>query len=256
MMDYLSEPCALFMTISGNFNNNIDLEMLSLSNFPNDEIIKFVGYNKIYWYNENHAYHSDENKIFFNQCNFEFKDKISIRIFANGSFIVTGIKDENTYHEKINIVKNMLNVKKYIYHNNKLELIYSASPISVEKYKIILANYCLTLDQKYEFNPYKIINLKLQQDEDLEIESITDIFFQRSTSIKFKNINGNVDLFKNKVICSFQNVNADYDKLIGFVRKYMLDLISERVSKNQLSILHRVIRNKTRNDKYKLFFEL
>jgi len=229
-MALFGEPKIILMTINGQFINKIDLEMLSFTIFPNElysnEIIKFIGYNKIYCFDSANAFHSNESKFFYNQCTFEFKNKITVKLYAKGSFIVTGVKDEIIFKKIINIVTKLISKKRYLFTDNKLSLIYSNKDNRVQQHKISLANYSVQLT-KYEFNKYKIMQLPsiMDKTDELQIESITDIFRFSSISVKFTNINGNIDFYKNKVIFSLQNVKQDYPLFISFFEKYRLNMI-------------------------------
>ena len=76
-----SEPKIVLMTINGSFNKHINLEMLCITIFQNKcidlGITKFVGFNKIYFYNPIYTKHNDDNKYFYNQIlKLADKDKI------------------------------------------------------------------------------------------------------------------------------------------------------------------------------------
>ena len=82
-----SEPKIVLMTINGSFNKHINLEMLCITIFQNKcidlGITKFVGFNKIYFYNPIYTKHNDDNKYFYNQCSFDFIDKSTFKLFNN-----------------------------------------------------------------------------------------------------------------------------------------------------------------------------
>lgn len=246
-----SEPKIVLMTINGSFNKHINLEMLSITLFPNKcfdlGITKFVGFNKIYFYNPIYSKHNDESKYFYNQCSFDFIDKSTFKLFTNGTFIVTGTLNDNQFKLIINKILSLINTTKYIYlkkslhdkinsdNNNteRLALIYDMSGCDIQSYKIALANYSIELFN-FEFNKYKVSNIDniIEKDEDYVIESITDIFKYSSVSVKFNNIDGNIDFYKNKIIISVQNGHHNFDKLYKFVCKYRFKLISIPIHTN------------------------
>lgn len=263
-----SEPKIILMTVNGTFTKEINLEMLCVTIFPNqclrEGITKFVGFNKMFFYNPQKSFHSEENKYFYNQCSFEFSDKSTLKLYANGIFIVTGTLTEIEFMKRVKSVLRILNVRRYMYTNpaltdgkSKLTLVYDTSNCDVHTYKIVLANYAIELIG-FEFNKYKVCNIDEivkcnHQDNDLNIESITDIFKYSSVSIKFQNIDGNIDFYKNKTIISVQGGNEDFNKLYSFFVKYRYKLISTPMSKNinrfSFLVLSTVV-NKKENEQY------
>jgi hypothetical protein len=238
-MNVLSNPSVLFMTISGSFSKPINLAMLSMTIFPYQldqyEIIRFVGYNKLYCYNKSYANYSDEKKCFYNQCTFEFQDKILIKIYTNGSFIVTGIRDEDTFWRRINSILQLLNKKRYIYENNQLKLIFENKNISVSTYKYSLSRYSIDLLQRgYDFNKYNIYILAKEltpESDKLKLESITDIFNFTSVSIRFLNINGCIDIFRKRIDILLKQEQSDLPLLIEFIEKYKTKLITRSITR-------------------------
>jgi hypothetical protein len=265
-----SEPKIVLMTINGSFNKHINLEMLCITIFPNKcidlGITKFVGFNKIYFYNPIYTKHNDDNKYFYNQCSFDFIDKSTFKLFNNGTFIVTGTLNNSQFQLIINKILSLINTTKYIYlkksiadklSTDKLALIYDMNNCFVQTHKIALANYSIELFN-FEFNKYKVSNIDtiVDKDEDFKIESITDIFKYSSVSIKFNNIDGNIDFYKNKTIISVQNGQHNFDKLYSFFCKYRMKLISIPMNKNvqKFSFLvctKNLCTEKTNNEKYK-----
>mgnify|MGYP000261056441 CR=1 FL=1 len=287
-----SEPVNVLMTANGSLSTSINLEMLCATISPSAcikaGIIKFIGFNKIYFFNHQYTYHSDENKYFFNQCSFEFKNKVVIKLFSNGTYILTGCTNELDAKNHISLMINTLIGKKYVYlpiklstfpiqSNNypidtrnsvtaigtdcisaraqktkrqvsasdkqtpfrneqtdtskqtrikRLALIYNVQLCKIKSFKIALSNYSISLNQ-FEFNKFKVLDIvNIIEDKDKQnIESITDIFKYSSVSIKLRNVSGNIDIYKNKVIISVQN-KEHYPILLNFFNKYKYNLIS------------------------------
>lgn len=249
-----SEPVNVLMTINGSLSTPINLEMLcatiSHRTCTKVGITKFIGFNKIYFYDPQFTYHSDDNKYFFNQCSFEFKNKIIIKLFSNGTYIITGCTTETDARHYLASLLDVLIYKKYVYlprklattetpqqtinmlppkpysHPKRLALVYNVQSCSLKTLKIALSNYSISLN-KFEFNKYKvldIVNTMDQHDKNI-IESITDIFKYSSVSIKLRNVSGNIDIYKNKVIISVQN-KEHYPILLQFFDKHKYNLIS------------------------------
>lgn len=276
MENIFSNPVSVLMTINGSLNKPINLEMLCATISPRSckkaEIIKFIGFNKIYFYDPEYSQHSDDNKYFYNQCSFEFKNKITIKLFSNGTYIITGCTDEENAKKYLTSMITIISTKKYIYlpkcisdelvnenHvHNRLSLVYNLQGCTWNSCKIALANYSISL-HGYEFNKYKVIHIVDIIDNELEkqqIESITDIFKYSSVSIKLRNINGNIDIYKNKVIISIQTAEH-YDILLNFFNKYKYKLISLPVSTtvSKLIFLNSIFTLKKQEDK-KCKFEM
>lgn len=240
-----TEPKIVLMTVNGSLTKPINLEMLSATISPNKckdiDVIKFIGYNKIYFFNPKYTFHSDDNKYFYNQCSFEFENKITIKLFSKGTFIVTGCLLESIAHDKINKLLSVLNCKKFMFINksisdnlsidNRLVLVYEVSNCQIQSINPVLINYSIDLT-KFEFNKYKVSNIDKITDpnDSIQIESITDIFKYSSVSIKFKNIDGNIDFYKNKVIISIQN-GSNINHLLNFFNKYKFNLVSIPINK-------------------------
>lgn len=257
MNHIFSQPTSALMTINGSLDTNINLEMLCVIISPRvckkAEIIKFIGFNKIYFYDPEYAHHTDDNKYFFNQCSFEFKNKIIIKLFSNGTYIITGCKNEQDAASRLSALMGILIAKKYAYipvddaqttysqlvphaHQphariqtkpaNRLALIYNVQSCKWKTFKIALANYSISLD-KFEFNKYKVLDIVniVEDSEKKLIESVTDIFKYSSVSIKLRNTSGNIDIYKNRVIISIQN-SDHYPILLNFFDKYKYKLIS------------------------------
>lgn len=238
-LDIFSKPNSVLMTANGTLDKHIDLKMLCVSISPaackNAGIVKFIGFSKIYFYDPEYSFHSDENKYFFNQCSFEFKNKIIIKLFSNGTYIITGCKNETDAQLCISKLLPVLSGRKYAYLpksmqddvTSRLALIYDVPTCNWKTFKVSLVNYSITL-KDFEFNKYKVINIASiveTENERRQIESVTDIFKYSSVSIKLRNVNGNIDIYKNKVIISVQT-SEHYSILLNFFDKYKYKLIS------------------------------
>lgn len=245
MEDIFTQPKIVLMTIHGSLSKTINLEMLSTTisteKCKSIGVIKFIGYNKIYFFNPKFTYHSDERKYFYNQCSFDFENKITVKLFSKGTFIVTGCLTQNDANDKIIKLLSIINCKKFIFLNaniandksidNRLALVYDVSNCQIQHISPVLINYSIDLT-KFEFNKYKVSNINniTDSNDEIQIESITDIFKYSSVSIKFKNIDGNIDFYKNKVIISIQN-NSDINLLLNFFNKYKTQLVSIPMNK-------------------------
>ena len=231
----MSETKIVLMTINGKLEKPIDLEMLCVTIFPSIDCEKFIGLNNIYWFNKSQCEHTNDRRDFYNQCSFFFKDKVSVKLYSNGSFHAVGAKTIECFKEKLNIILSLINTTKYIYipENNKLIKIYESINNAISSYNISLINYSIeNRKDKNEFNPYKIMNItKFIDEKDIkQIESINDVFRYACISIKFNNNIGNIDFFKSKVIFSCKLLeNKQY--LINFYNKYYKHLVSPQLNK-------------------------
>lgn len=244
MENVFTQPISVLMTVNGSLDRSIDLEMLCVTISPRLcmklNVVKFIGFSKIYFFDAEYAHHSDENKYFFNQCSFEFKNKVTIKLFSNGTYIITGCTNETDAKKHLTAMLTIISTKKYVYMpkcmiesqdsddklTSRLALVYNVPVCNWRTFKTALTNYSISL-RVYEFNKYKVKNIAniVTPEEYSQIELITDIFKYSAVSIKLRDINGNIDIYKNRVIISVQT-SEHYSTLLNFFNKYKYKLIS------------------------------
>lgn len=225
------------LSITGKISDLVDLELLTFIIPLDKNIYKFKGYGDFNYFNIlnkdilEDEYDIDIKKKFFHSCSFFKSQKMSLKIFINGSFHLCGFNTEEESIEYLNyILNNIINKDYYIYIKEKNELIkiYNNNNVFVKNYKINLNTKNIIFSNELTKNKTLCFSKQLKQNlnfDFLNIETylISDAFKSTAINLKIRDIKtkkklGFINIFNFSVIFSSKS-----EHILSELEKFFTD---------------------------------